>query len=192
MDFAPGLVNFVLNFPDGQVKFFGEYILQKDCNQSCSSKKIFGLVKVTLGLVYSSYRLPKWQAVKLTILAPRSMKLVVFLSYIITILLGSNKLPTMLPLSPGLPSSPGRPGSPGSPTSPTGPSGPCSPVGPIGPWGPWGPRSPLFPPLPAGPCSPDSPGKPYNRKISLNYMSQVTCRHVHPDVSVVIKIEQKL
>lgn len=98
----------------------------------------------------------------------------------------------MLPLSPGLPSSPGRPGSPGSPTSPTGPSGPCSPVGPIGPWGPWGPRSPLFPPLPAGPCTPDSPGKPYNRKISLNYMSQVTCRRVHHDVSVVIKIELKL
>ena len=60
VDFATGLVNSVLNLPDGQVKFFGEFILQKNCNQSCSSKKFFRLVKVTLGLIHSSYSLPEW------------------------------------------------------------------------------------------------------------------------------------
>ena len=34
VDFAIGLVNSVLNLPDGQVKFFGEFKLQKNCNQS--------------------------------------------------------------------------------------------------------------------------------------------------------------
>ena len=41
VDFAIGLVNSVLNLPDGQVIFFGrgggEFKLQKKCNQSCSS-----------------------------------------------------------------------------------------------------------------------------------------------------------
>ena len=37
VDFATGLVFFVLNLPDGQVLFFlgGKFKLQKDCNQSC-------------------------------------------------------------------------------------------------------------------------------------------------------------
>ena len=35
VDFATGLVVFVLNLPDGQVLFFGKFKLQKDCNQSC-------------------------------------------------------------------------------------------------------------------------------------------------------------
>ena len=34
VDFAIGLVVFVLNLPDGQVLFFGKFKLQKDCNQS--------------------------------------------------------------------------------------------------------------------------------------------------------------
>ena len=38
VDFAIGLVNSVLNLPDGQVIFLGgEFKLQKKCNQSCSS-----------------------------------------------------------------------------------------------------------------------------------------------------------
>ena len=37
VDFAIGLVNSVLNFPDRQVIFLGEFKLQKNCNQSCSS-----------------------------------------------------------------------------------------------------------------------------------------------------------
>ena len=35
VDFAIGLVIFVLNLPDGQVLFFGKFKLQKDCNQPC-------------------------------------------------------------------------------------------------------------------------------------------------------------
>ena len=38
VDFAIGLVNCVINLPDGQVKFFGG-IQIKNCNQ-CSSKKL--------------------------------------------------------------------------------------------------------------------------------------------------------
>ena len=33
-DFAIGLVFFVLNFPDGQVLFFGEIQITEDCYQS--------------------------------------------------------------------------------------------------------------------------------------------------------------
>ena len=36
VDFAIGLVIFVLNLPDGQVPFFFlKFKIQKDCNQSC-------------------------------------------------------------------------------------------------------------------------------------------------------------
>ena len=36
VDFAIGLVIFVLNLPDGQsAAFFWKFKLQKDCNQSC-------------------------------------------------------------------------------------------------------------------------------------------------------------
>ena len=35
VDFAIGLVIFVLNLHDGQVLFFGKFKLQKDCYQSC-------------------------------------------------------------------------------------------------------------------------------------------------------------
>ena len=38
MDFAIGLVNSVLNLPDGQVKFFEEFRLRKNCEMT------FGLV----------------------------------------------------------------------------------------------------------------------------------------------------
>ena len=37
VDFATGLVNSVLNLPNGQVIFLGEFKLQRNCNQSCSS-----------------------------------------------------------------------------------------------------------------------------------------------------------
>ena len=36
VDFAIELVNCVLNLPAGQVKFFGTFKLQKNCNQCCS------------------------------------------------------------------------------------------------------------------------------------------------------------
>ena len=37
VDFATGLVNSVLNLPDEQVIFLGEFKLQRNCNKSCSS-----------------------------------------------------------------------------------------------------------------------------------------------------------
>ena len=37
VDFAIGSVNSVFNLPNRQVKFFGVFKLQKNCNQSCSS-----------------------------------------------------------------------------------------------------------------------------------------------------------
>ena len=45
VDFAIGLVNSVLNLPNGQVRYFGEFKLQKNCNQSSSSKNFFGQVE---------------------------------------------------------------------------------------------------------------------------------------------------
>ena len=41
VDFAIRLVNFLLNFPDGQVKFLriSNIITEELCNQSCSSKR---------------------------------------------------------------------------------------------------------------------------------------------------------
>ena len=73
VDFAIGLVIFVLNLPDGQVLFFGE-IQIADCNQSWSIKRVWGLVKMTCGLVRASYYWPEWQAVKLTFFAPWNAK----------------------------------------------------------------------------------------------------------------------
>ena len=71
VDFAIRLVNTFLNLSNGQVKYFGTFNSQKNCNQSCSSKKkCFGLVKVILGLVNASCRLTQWRAVKLTFFAP--------------------------------------------------------------------------------------------------------------------------
>ena len=58
VNFATGLVNSVLNLPDGQEKFFGEFTVINPTHQ----KNFFGLYKVTLGLVHSSYSLPEWQA----------------------------------------------------------------------------------------------------------------------------------
>ena len=69
-DFAVGLVNSVLNSPEGQVRFFGEFKLQKSYSQSCSSKFFWGQVEMTFGLVNVSYNLPQQQAVKLTFFVP--------------------------------------------------------------------------------------------------------------------------
>ena len=43
--------DFCYNLPDGQVMFLGKFKVQKDCNQSCKSKRV-------LGLVHASYSLP--------------------------------------------------------------------------------------------------------------------------------------
>ena len=60
------LVNSILNLPNEQVKFFGEFNVINPVHQ----KKFFELYKVTHGLEDSSYSLPKWQGIKLTFLAP--------------------------------------------------------------------------------------------------------------------------
>ena len=66
---SPGACGFL---PDGQVRFFGKFKLQKNCNQSCSSKNFFRQVEMAFGLVHVSYDLPEWQPVKLTFFAPCS------------------------------------------------------------------------------------------------------------------------
>ena len=70
MDFAIGLVNSVPNLPDGQVKYFEEFNLQKNCEINSTQQKILGLVEMTFGLVNASFSLPEWQAVKMTFLHP--------------------------------------------------------------------------------------------------------------------------
>ena len=75
VDFAIGLVNSVIYLPDGQVKFFEEFKLQKNCEINLLIKTFFGLVEMIFGLVNVSFRLPKWQAVKLIFFAPRCFSL---------------------------------------------------------------------------------------------------------------------
>ena len=42
VDFTIGLVNSVLNLPDGQVKFFEEFKLQKNCEINSARQNVFG------------------------------------------------------------------------------------------------------------------------------------------------------
>ena len=42
VDFAIGLVNSVLNLPDGQVKYVEEFNLQKNCEINSAHQKIWG------------------------------------------------------------------------------------------------------------------------------------------------------
>ena len=69
VDFAIGLVNSVLNLPNGQVKYFEEFNLQKKCEVNSAHQKVWGLVEMTLGHVNASFSLPDWQAVKMTFFA---------------------------------------------------------------------------------------------------------------------------
>ena len=62
-------MNSVLNLLDGQVKFFEEFKLQKNCEINSAHQKVLGLVEVTFGLVYASLSLREWQAVKMTFFA---------------------------------------------------------------------------------------------------------------------------
>ena len=62
VDFAIGLVNSVLNLPDGQVKYVEEFNLQKNCeinNIILLIKKIEVLVEMMFGLINASFSLPK-------------------------------------------------------------------------------------------------------------------------------------
>ena len=55
MDFAIGLGNSVLNLPEGQVKYFEEFNLQKNSEINSAHQKIGGLVEMRFGLVNASY-----------------------------------------------------------------------------------------------------------------------------------------
>ena len=70
VDFSIGLVNSVLNLPDGQVKYFEQFNLHKNCEINSAHQNIWGLVEMTFGLVSASYSLPEWQGVKMTFFAP--------------------------------------------------------------------------------------------------------------------------
>ena len=70
VDFAIGLVNSVINLPDGQVKFFEQFKLQKYLEINLLIKTFLGLVEMMFGVVNVSFSLPEWQAVKMTFFAP--------------------------------------------------------------------------------------------------------------------------
>ena len=70
MDFAIGLANSVINLPDGQVKSFAEFKLQKNCEINLLIKTFLGLVEMMFGLVNVSFSFPEWQAAKMTFFAP--------------------------------------------------------------------------------------------------------------------------
>ena len=69
-DFAIGLENFVINLSDGQVNFFEEFKLQKNCEINLLIKTFLGLVEMMFGLVNVSFSLPEWKGVKMTFFAP--------------------------------------------------------------------------------------------------------------------------
>ena len=59
MDFAIGLVNSVINLSDGQVKFFEEFKLQKNCEITLLIETFLGLVEMLFGLVNVRLSLPE-------------------------------------------------------------------------------------------------------------------------------------
>ena len=61
VDFAIGLVDSVLNLPDGQVIFFEEFEEQKNCEINSALQKALGLVEMMSGLVNVGFSLPEWQ-----------------------------------------------------------------------------------------------------------------------------------
>ena len=70
LDFVIGLVNCVINLPNGQVKLFEEFKLQKNCEINLLINTFLGLVEMMFGILNVSFSLPKWQAVKITFFAP--------------------------------------------------------------------------------------------------------------------------
>ena len=70
VDFAVGVVNSVLNLPNGQLNFFGGNSNSRITVINPAHQIFLRLVEMTLGKVHASYSLPEWQAVKLTSFAP--------------------------------------------------------------------------------------------------------------------------
>ena len=54
VDFSIGPVNSVLNLPNGQVKYYEQFNLHKNCEINSAHQKIWGLVEMTFGLVNAS------------------------------------------------------------------------------------------------------------------------------------------
>ena len=59
MDFAIGLVNSVINLPNGKMKRFEEFKLQKNSEINLLMKTFLGLVEMTFGLVNVNFSLPE-------------------------------------------------------------------------------------------------------------------------------------
>ena len=57
VDFAIGLANSVLNLPDGQVKYFDEFNLQKNCEINSAHLGGGRLVEMMFGLVNANFSL---------------------------------------------------------------------------------------------------------------------------------------
>ena len=70
VDIAIGLVNSVINLPDGLVNFFEEFKLKKNCEINLLIKMFLGLGEMIFGLVNVSFSSPEWQALKMTLFAP--------------------------------------------------------------------------------------------------------------------------
>ena len=70
VDLAIGLVNSVLNLPNGQFKFLSYSKCRRTVKSILLIKMFLGLVEMTFGLVYASFSLPEWQALKMTLFAP--------------------------------------------------------------------------------------------------------------------------
>ena len=69
VDFAIRLVKSVINLPNRQLKFVGEFKLQKNCEINSAHQNFLGLVEMAFGLASASLSLPEWQAVKMTFFA---------------------------------------------------------------------------------------------------------------------------
>ena len=59
VDFAIRIVGSVINLSDGQVKFFEEFKLQKNCEINLLIETFLGLVEMLFGLVNVSLSLPE-------------------------------------------------------------------------------------------------------------------------------------
>ena len=71
VDFAIGLMNFVLNLPDGLVNFFLRYSNYRRIVKSVLPIQMFlGLVEMMFGVIHASFSFLEWQALKMTFFAP--------------------------------------------------------------------------------------------------------------------------
>ena len=70
VDFAIGLVNSVLDLPNGQVMCFEEFKLKKSCEINSAHQRAFGASWNDVWASNAFFSLPEWQAVKMTFFAP--------------------------------------------------------------------------------------------------------------------------